>query len=537
MKAIHADPREVRKLFTERYTIPDFQRPYSWELEHCERLWEDILAFYNQKTTGSDRYFLGNMVIHYLDNEFAVIDGQQRLTTLLLLIKALHQKAGTVKALEECLKMKNPLTSELTDELRVESNVIEGDKKSLADIIFNNGRSLPEDSKIKVNYQYFNKAIEQWWNDQGNNPDKLTGLILTVLDQVVLLPIHCGSEDDALTIFETINNRGMSLNDADIFKAKIYHKVDGEKEDFVNRWNALNNHEWLFRNYMHVLRASENDVTKEIALRSFFAQKGRLQKPWAQIIESLEIIDVVYDSLHLSDWSTVGWRILETYPNYYWTFPLCVFLHKYGRFDSTGSFVLTKGDTIKYEELISESIKFFFTKGVVHNSVNAVRDVVFRVCALIHSDGNYVEEFKNGYLSDAKEFERKIMDMQYGRCLRGLVVICAALNPAQDMEAFKDMLSSNWHIEHILPKKWNDYDGWTAETWEGSLNSLGNLTPLEWNLNISAKNEYFQRKKHKYSLSAVQDALDLIGVDEWTIKSCTTRDEQSRQRILDFICH
>src|SRR4051812_8803820 len=106
MKAISADPKTVRKVFSDKYTIPDFQRPYSWEIDQCDKLWDDIVSFYNEKKSSEDKYFLGNLVIHHSADQFSVIDGQQRLTTLLLLIKALHQKAGTVRALEECLKLK-----------------------------------------------------------------------------------------------------------------------------------------------------------------------------------------------------------------------------------------------------------------------------------------------------------------------------------------------------------------------------------------------------------------------------------------------
>lgn len=156
MKAIHADPKEIRKIFSEKYIVPDFQRPYSWEKEHCDKLWEDIIDFYDNQLSKDDKYFLGNIVIHQSGDSYAVIDGQQRLTTLLLLIKALHSKAGTATVLEECLRIKDPLTSKLTDTLRLDSLVAEDDKKHLYDIIFNNGNNTP-DCNMKSNYIDFCK--------------------------------------------------------------------------------------------------------------------------------------------------------------------------------------------------------------------------------------------------------------------------------------------------------------------------------------------------------------------------------------------
>jgi len=161
MKAIHADPKEIRKIFAEKYVIPDFQRPYSWEIEHCDKFWDDLINFISEKESRDDKYFLGNIVIHQNGDGFVVIDGQQRLTSLLLLIKALHNRAGIVRALEECIKIKNPLTSELTDELRVNSNVLEKDKEYLYDIIFNEGNRTPDTSNIKINYKFFNEKINE----------------------------------------------------------------------------------------------------------------------------------------------------------------------------------------------------------------------------------------------------------------------------------------------------------------------------------------------------------------------------------------
>ena len=125
MKAINATPNEIRKIFVDSYVIPDFQRPYTWEKEQCEILWEDIVDFHNLNPENDEKYFLGNIVVHKTtDGKFSVIDGQQRLTTLLLLTKALHSRAATYSALQSCYQISNKRDGSLTDELRVKSDVI-----------------------------------------------------------------------------------------------------------------------------------------------------------------------------------------------------------------------------------------------------------------------------------------------------------------------------------------------------------------------------------------------------------------------------
>jgi len=534
MKAIHADPREIRKLFAEKFIIPDFQRPYSWEKEHCEKLWDDFMNFFDSKQNKEDKYFLGNIVIHPYDGAFAVIDGQQRLTTLLLLIKSLHQRAGTVHALEKCLKIEDPLTSQLTDELRVQSHVFENDKLFLYDIIFKDGSKAPDDCKLKRNFIHFNTKLSEWLSSVSHNTAKLNDLILTLLDNVVMLPIHCGSEDDALTIFETINNRGMALTDADIFKAKLHHAAGSKDKDvFIEKWNAIENHEWLFRIYMYILRAKENDTSREIALRSFFSVKSRLQNNWQSVMESLHILHEINKNWQSSDIDEIGKKILLTYPNQYWHFPLNVFLHKYGKYTTEEGFYLPEDKKSLYSRLVKETVKYFFIKGIVYNSVNAVRDTVYKVCALIEKNEDFISEYLNNSKSDVDEFKRRVGTSQYGRYQRGLVLIASLYNPKQSESDYNQILNS-CHIEHILPKKWNNYDEWTNDTWQKALNTLGNLVPLEWNLNISAKNEFFARKKELYKNSKVQDAIYLTKFDTWHPKEYENRHKETTDRLLSY---
>lgn len=539
MKAITANPETIREVFSKKYIIPDFQRPYSWDGDPCEKLWEDIIDFYERKETKEDKYFLGNIVVNpaadHAREAWEVVDGQQRLTTLLLLIKALHSRAGTVKALEECLRIKDPLTSELTDELRVSSYVISEDREMLHTIILG-GTELPA-SRLADNYRLFGEKIDGWWKDQNQTAEALNSLILTLLDSVVLLPIHCGSEDDALTIFETINNRGMSLSDADIFKAKLYHNIPkAEQAAFIDDWNNLEDHDWLFRVLMHVLRAKADDAGKEIGLRAYFtARKGTLGDH-AGIMRSLKTIHTISTAWYGGDEINALWRIMETYPNYYWYFPLFVFLHKYGGFDEkTETFSLPEEHKAAFSELQNATVRYFFIKGLVYNAVNAVKDTVYRVCADIEQGRDYLASYEaNITQSDRAVLGGILQEDLRRRYQRGVVLLSAYLNPGQDRKAFSAFLDGKYDIEHILPKKWNNYDGWTDALWGEQLNSLGNLIPLGRALNIAAKNEFFDRKKQEYAQSKVQDALDLLNLSDWTPAAVEEKQREKIQRLLRY---
>ncbi|WP_160664156.1 DUF262 domain-containing protein [Colidextribacter sp. OB.20] len=539
MKAITANPETIREVFSKRYIIPDFQRPYSWDNDPSEKLWDDIIDFYEGKETKEDKYFLGNIVINPASDlpyeAWEVVDGQQRLTTLLLLIKALHSRAGTVKALEECLRIKDPLTSELTDELRASSFVISQDREDLHTILL--GGAEPAKSRLLDNYRLFGEKIDEWWQSQGQTAEALNRLILTLLDSVVLLPIHCGSEDDALTIFETINNRGMSLSDADIFKAKLYHNIPQEDQAaFIEDWNALEDHDWLFRVLMHILRAKTDEAGKEIGLRSYFsAQKGILGD-YAAIMRSLKIIHTISVNWYGNDEINALWRIMETYPNYYWYFPLFVFLHKHGTFDEEGGgFSLPEKRLHQFLELQNATVRYFFIKGLVYNAVNAVKDTVYRVCADIEQERDYLASYEaNISRNDRTALDPILHGDLRRRYQRGVVLLSAYLNPNQDRETFSQFMDGKYDIEHILPKKWNNYDGWTDALWRDQLNNLGNLIPLGRALNIAAKNEFFVRKKEEYAKSAIQDAQDLLALPEWTPDALIDSQEEKIARLLKY---
>lgn len=540
MKAITANPETIREVFSKKYIIPDFQRPYSWDADPCEKLWEDIIDFYDGRETKEDKYFLGNIVINPAVDRareaWEVVDGQQRLTTLLLLIKALHSRAGTVKALEECLRIKDPLTSDLTDELRVSSEVISADREDLHAIIL--GGTEPSKGRLAENYALFGEKIDGWWRAQGQTTDALNSLILTLLDSVVLLPIHCGSEDDALTIFETINNRGMSLSDADIFKAKLYHNIPkAGQAAFIEDWNDLEDHDWLFRVLMHVLRARADDTGKEIGLRAYFTAKKSTLGDYAGIMRSLKIIHAIGTNWYGGDEINALWRIMETYPNYYWYFPLFVFLHKYGEFDEkTDTFTLPQGQEAAFSKLQNATVRYFFIKGLVYNAVNAVKDTVYRVCADIEQGRDYLAAYEaNIAQGDRAALGTILQGDLRRRYQRGLVLLAAYLNPGQDKKAFSQLLDGKYDIEHILPKKWNNYDGWTDVLWSQQLNSLGNLIPLGRALNIAAKNEFFDRKKQEYAQSKVQDALDLVTLPDWTPAEVDKKQAEKMQRLLDYL--
>jgi len=552
MKPISATPETIRKIFSGRYVIPDFQRPYSWEEEQCEKLWTDVVEFFeNKDSEHQEQYFIGSIVVNQAENSppdtWEVVDGQQRLTTLLLLIKALYSRAGTYTALEECLRIKNHRTGDLTNELRVCSKVtLNDDKDHLERIILQNEENFAQETKLFVNYRFLKEKIGEWLTENDTS-ETLEKLIDTLLDSVVLLPIQCGDTDDALKLFEIINDRGKPLSDPDIFKAKLYGSTmdKGKQKEFIEEWNALKkygekqnekHYEWLFRILMHVFRAEENIRSKEIGVRSFFTEKSKNRLSNSEkVMDSLKVLHAI-DGWYGSDEISGLWAILRDYPNQMWNFPLYVFLHKYGAIGpDTGEFELPTKMKKQFVVLLEETVKYFYIKGIVHKSINPIKDTIYHVCADIELEGDYLSRYTSNLKDDDYAiFSSRLEDKSLGRYVRGLVLLSAYLNPRQNKADFAKIVWGKCEIEHILPKKWNNYDGWTEESWREKIDTLGNLAPLGKELNIAAKNEFFDRKREIYQDSKIQDILDVAKEKDWTPKQVAKYQEVKMKRLLKW---
>ena len=543
MKAIVATPKKIKSIFQDTYVIPDFQRPYSWEEEQCLTLLNDIIDYFEEKgNTSDDEYYLGNIVFYCEKGKYNVIDGQQRLTTLLLLLKALYSKAAIAKALEECIKQKDTLTGELINKMKIESNVIEEDYNELQDIILND--NFVGDSRFKKNYNKLLERLSEWMRNRSS--DEINNFILTVLNNVGMLPIECSSLDDALVIFNTVNNRGMPLSDADIFKALMIKEGTAndskKRKEFVNRWNALNEDEYIegyFRILMHMIRAENNVIDREIGLRKFYEKDSHNNlKPYENVLLSLEKIKYFDDEYPITSrmknlWSVIYWEK----PNDYACYPIFAYWYKYAEFheeDGENIWKLPADKMDEFEKLLEATIKYYFVNAIAYNTVNKVKDTTYKVCAAIMHDKNYLQFYTENYSVAYDIFKQKIELYEYGKCRKGLVYLLAILNENQDQEALYNVDKKD--LEHILPQKggYNNYNGWSEQEYKEKLNTLGNFVLFEKPKNIRASNDFFAKKKKEYETSDIQEVKDLLKLSDWTYRECEEREKQKENEILEF---
>lgn len=257
MSKLSMERKTVAQLFNENksdFIIPDYQRPYAWTISECQTLWEDLLDFafpdkdYSNFNKDEDQYFLGPIVTCLNQKKLEVIDGQQRLTTLMLLLRAFYEKFKkmqdensllTKSNIEKCIWKSNEFGKPNMQELKIDSQVATDEAKEEFINILKTG--IAEEtlkSNYAKNYRFFQDCIDVFIIDY---PNYFAYFPTRILNNCILLPIEADSQDTALRIFSTLNDRGKPLSDADIFKAQFYKFFAGKsrKDYFISQWKEL----------------------------------------------------------------------------------------------------------------------------------------------------------------------------------------------------------------------------------------------------------------------------------------------------------
>jgi len=247
---IQAAEYPILKIFSNAFifSIPQFQRPYAWTTEQAGELLEDIITFMNDGDVQPDKlppYFLGSIVlIKGGDPKSEVIDGQQRLTTLTILLSVLRSLVPKehVAGLTTFLYQEGIPIAGIENSYRI--TLRPKDKQFFQDYIQNEGgikklKSLNQvlrDSQKNIweNALFFLKRLENF------SEKKLTDLAQYIITRCFLVVVSTPDLDSAYRIFSVLNDRGLPLSHTDILKAEIIGKLPSSHQDKYNtRWEEL----------------------------------------------------------------------------------------------------------------------------------------------------------------------------------------------------------------------------------------------------------------------------------------------------------
>jgi uncharacterized protein with ParB-like and HNH nuclease domain len=205
MSKLNIDQQTVFRLFSDKkadFLIPDYQRPYAWGETECQTLWDDIFAFaFPQddcdKFRQDDEYFLGPIVTYKNNNKQEIIDGQQRLTTLMLLLRAFYAKFLSMQdknsvsirnAIAKCIWKTDEFDNLITDELKIDSQVsTDSDKEEFLTILRTGETEKSHKSKYANVFRFFQNKIDEFIRQY---PSWCAYLPARIMNNCILLPIE-----------------------------------------------------------------------------------------------------------------------------------------------------------------------------------------------------------------------------------------------------------------------------------------------------------------------------------------------------------
>ena len=536
----------------EPFLVPDYQRPYSWGEEEIVTLFNDLLLFTEgdvskKNKNSNDTYFLGTVISFKNENgEQEIIDGQQRITSLFLLLRAIYTKLKTfskkTNLYDELLSeiepilWKNVIKSEgAVKNVSISSSVINDEGNNILKGILENGVTKEEaNDRYSLNYTLFQRLFDGLVYE---NPGLMFEFVRYVLNRTLICPIITESQEGALNIFSTLNTRGMPLSESDIFKAKIYNFLDdSQKNRFIERWKELTEKaeyvnediQQIFYYYMFYLRALDGDsATTTIGIRKYFSQNNfaklfnkSLLKDLNSILDLWAVV-VKKQSLENAKWSKNNQIIkmldvLSSYPNEFWKYPVIIYylVHKENPEFEKRFLKFLKKLTI---ELVANYL--------VKPTVLAVKAGILKLNVEITKKLSPPVTFQNLPLDSLKTKLRLPSKNLFKMTLKMMVY-----------NFQEELLPDKWEIEQIYPSK--SVEGFNDEALEtvskDYLDSIGNKIPFEKRSTIKASKDYFQKKRILYLRSQIPYVKEFATkhVTHWNVDDIKKRNEFITEEIM-----
>lgn len=299
---INAKDQTIRQLFgaNNKFIVPRFQRAYCWESEQVTQLWNDILD--NIKTennnTNIEDYFIGSLVLigPLNTNEYLIIDGQQRLTTLVIFLSALTErfkKSGadsTAKGLYSLLEGSDIETNKPFFKVINEtpSPFFQQAIQAFDKVVLSpNGE---EEKALLAAYSIANKKIDEIEKKYLNKAEELQkyfGYIRQAITQLKLVVIDVDNEDDAYTIFETLNSTGKDLTVVDLIKNYAFRVLNEQHpvDEAEIIWNKIqenlknrNPDQDFVQFFLHYWKSATKDIGKKDLYKSFKKEIGSTEQ-------------------------------------------------------------------------------------------------------------------------------------------------------------------------------------------------------------------------------------------------------------------
>lgn len=535
------------------FTIPEYQRAYSWGIDNCDKLWQDIVNY--SDSNSKDEYFFGTIIVNCQENDtkYSLIDGQQRTTTFLLLLKALLVRINEVinnmptdedseslvrglkerrrKIIEILYKVETEYISEKPDTLKdkeiynnvkiIENySINEYYKEELNNILSAVDYIEAENKSIKIpnkrkdnkytnffrNYKFFYEKVSEL---QETKLNKLTKILL---EKCEVIEIKSWNVEQAITMFNSLNSDGLPLYDSDIISAKLYanSKESNCSDEFSKLWKQLTEKieelkyygivsmDSVLMQYMYYQRALRKEIINESG--SINVTTPGLRRYFTEINTDVlnNPIEFSKDIIKLVN----IWQKIAEYPTAQVLFKFNenskLFLASYFyRFDE-------KDITEEQVEIILKNMLRLFTileLVDIGYSSNKFKTFLFGQGIKLVDKNVSLEEITQDFDKHIKNnwTERDIEDILLEYEKNAVVYLNEYLFAKENDIKFK--LGTTYDIEHIMPYSGGDIiairkdaDISNQDEFYKTVNKLGNKILLEQKINRAIGNKWFRTK-------------------------------------------
>jgi uncharacterized protein with ParB-like and HNH nuclease domain len=537
--SIDAKNLNVGKLLgsvNEVYRIPLYQRTYNWGKDQWNDLWEDLINL-----VAGETHYLGSIIAISSERKngfsyFEIVDGQQRTTSILVLLIVIRDLAEkTDKERSEYIN-KYLLKSSTIDE--AEAKLILGRKDNKAFKRLVEKRARREEAKVEkiIQAYYFFKDKLQEKGIQWQN------VYSRLLESFELVFIVTDSYNDAFRIFETLNNRGLSLSAVDLIKTYLISKIASNEtmlEECIEIWDRIIDN-------VEEMESVRHDKVRFFRHYLFSIEYGiepipKLYSRYQKLIDNAEnILKLVEDILHKSE------LYLKLYNGTLGIKDVDEKLNTLVRIEATTCYpLLIKCLTmnLKSDQLIKilNAIEVFTLRRSICNINTREIDRIYNHLAIEAFDkanpANYIIEYLKKRTPSDTEFFLSFQSRDFSRSPQTKYIFETIENTLTNNTKEKMINSrTNVHIEHIMPRKLRKNSKGSLGKWEKELgqrvsehqlfvNRIGNLTLLGSGLNIGASNSPFEEKKLRYAQSNIQLTKEICKKKKWDFEEIENRSK------------
>lgn len=520
------------------FNIPVYQRNYDWKRENCIKLFKDIenIALNNFEID----HFLGTVV--YVQsrskpnfNEYVLIDGQQRITSITLLLKALYDVIENQKTKADIYLsyLINPME---TENFRIKLKPVKADRRIYEDIIDN--KECYSDSNVYKNYMLFKKAIE----DSPVSPENLYMAMSNI--EIVYIQLEKGKKsENPQLIFESLNSTGIALTQADLIRNFLLmnHSYDEQKRLYQDYWlkieELITNSKIsdFIRHYLTMKTGETPNINDVYEAFKKFSRNNRDRFDEEGLLEDLYIFAGYYSQfLRLTSKNE---KINDC-------------LRQFHDLDSTTVYPLLMSifdDCYQYKKLnelqlidtMNVLISYIYRRAVCGYATNTLKSTFSNLISEI--DESLEEEYADKILSSLskqinssvfprnEEFEAQFPQFEFYKNNRKSSLTKYTLAMISNFGKEKINITDNITIEHIMPQTLNpqwqiDLGNRYDEIHSQYLNTIGNLTLSGYNPELS--NSSFRDKKAIYKDSNISITRDICNYDIWNEESIKARAKE-----------